>query len=92
MQTPPFIQSVEQPRRHCCRPCDSVVNPVDDHKSESTNTGEIKATPPDLKKISTKELVNELSLRVGVEREELRPYQIHSKLIQGPAIILIVTD
>ena len=45
-----------------------------------------------LKKYSTKELVEELISREGVETEYAEPYQDKTITVDGPAIILVVTD
>ena len=45
-----------------------------------------------LKEFSTKELVEELERRNGVKTEYAEPYQSKEISINGPAIILIVTD
>lgn len=45
-----------------------------------------------LKKASTKELADELSRREGVETKQAEPYQDLVFAINGPAIVMIVTD
>lgn len=45
-----------------------------------------------LKNISTKELVEELSKREGVEKKIIGPYQKENISAEGPAIILLVID
>lgn len=54
---------------------------------------------PDLKKISTRELVNELTGREAVERFDIKPYEKYSLLTggetlseTGPAVVLVITD
>lgn len=42
--------------------------------------------------ISTKDLVDELSRREGVEKTIAEPYQDVQVKVNGPAIILVVTD
>lgn len=46
----------------------------------------------DLKETSTRELVDELECRLGVERITAQPYQDVEIKVNGPAVILIVTD
>lgn len=46
----------------------------------------------DIKEISTKELVDELKHRLGVETVTAEPYQDAEIKVNGPAVILIVTD
>lgn len=46
----------------------------------------------DLSKISTANLVKELSNREGVERKIAEPYESVSVSVNGPAIILTVID
>jgi hypothetical protein len=53
-------------------------------KKESENT--------DLSKISTKELVNELIKREGVETTIAEPYKDEIVKANGPAIVLVITD
>ena len=45
-----------------------------------------------LKQIPTKELVDELKIREGVEVEYAEPHQDVTISINGPAIVLIITD
>ncbi len=45
-----------------------------------------------LETISTAELVEELSRREGVENTMAEPYQDVQIKVNGPAIVLIVTD
>lgn len=45
-----------------------------------------------LKNIPTKQLVQELVDRDGVEKVVLPPYEISKIKVEGPAIVLIVTD
>ena len=45
-----------------------------------------------LKQVSTKELVQELSKREAVEQIIAEPYQDKEIKVNGPAIILVVTD
>lgn len=46
----------------------------------------------ELKDIKTSELVDELSRREGVETEVAEPYQDKTISVNGPAVILTVTD
>lgn len=46
----------------------------------------------DLASIPTKDLVNELSIREGVEGIIAEPFQDKCLSINGPAIILVVID
>jgi hypothetical protein len=47
----------------------------------------------DLKEISTKDLVEELEGRTGVETVRVDPYELYkAPEIEGPAIILTVVD
>lgn len=45
-----------------------------------------------IEKLSTSTLVNELSGRDGVKKEIAEPYEIKNLTVEGPAIVLIVTD
>jgi hypothetical protein len=45
-----------------------------------------------LDQFSTRELVLELERREGVEKKTAKPYQDVEIKVNGPAIILIVTD
>ena len=45
-----------------------------------------------LKKLSTKELLKELKTREGVETKIVEPYQNVDVEVNGPAIVLVVTD
>ena len=46
----------------------------------------------DLSRFSTKELVEELSSREGVEAKMAEPYQDMEVSVNGPAIVLVVID
>lgn len=46
----------------------------------------------ELKNISTRELVAELEKREGVEMTLVEPYQNKNVAVEGPAVVLIVTD
>lgn len=46
----------------------------------------------ELNKIKTRELVEELREREGVEIIQAEPYQQKDISVEGPAVILIVTD
>lgn len=46
----------------------------------------------DLKNVKTCELVAELKLREGVECTTAEPYEDVSVTVNGPAIVLVVTD
>ena len=46
----------------------------------------------DLKNVSTKDLVEELSNRAGVRRTDVEPYDYKDISVEGPAIILVVID
>lgn len=46
----------------------------------------------DLENVSTRDLVEELKKREGVEVEEYGAYEMYQTEGEGPAIILIVTD
>lgn len=46
----------------------------------------------DIKEASTRELVEELERRLGVEKITAQPYQDAEIKVNGPAVILIVTD
>lgn len=46
----------------------------------------------DLCKFSTKSLVEELSMREAVEKYIAEPYKDLSVTINGPAIVLVITD
>ena len=45
-----------------------------------------------LQKVSTKDLVEELERREGVETAIAEPYQEKTVSVNGPAIVLVVTD
>ena len=45
-----------------------------------------------LENFSTRELVEELSKREGVERTTEEPYQDVPIMINGPAVVLVITD
>lgn len=45
-----------------------------------------------LQKRSTADLVKELSQREGVERVDVEPYQYIPFAVNGPAVVLLVTD
>ncbi len=45
-----------------------------------------------LKYYSTKSLVQELMFREGVETKQIEPYQDDEVSVNGPAVVLIVTD
>ena len=45
-----------------------------------------------LKEISTKELVNELQTREGIETTIVEPYKDFECKVNGPAIVLTVID
>jgi hypothetical protein len=51
--------------------------------------GEMKET---IKNVSTKELVDELVTREGVEMKYAEPHKDLDVNVNGPAIVLIVTD
>ena len=42
--------------------------------------------------VKTCELVDEIEGREGVEKKEVSPYQTERITVEGPAIVLIVTD
>ena len=46
----------------------------------------------EVKTAKTCELVDEIGEREGVERKEVRPYQTEIITVEGPAVVLIVTD
>ena len=46
----------------------------------------------ELTKLSTKDLVEELEKREGVEITTVEPYQDKAVSVNGPAIVLVVTD
>lgn len=46
----------------------------------------------ELKNYSTKELVEELSNREGVERTDIKPYELRGTDVEGPAVVLIIMD
>ena len=45
-----------------------------------------------LEEVSTKDLVNELSTREGVEETVVDPYEDFNVNVNGPAIVLVVYD
>ena len=45
-----------------------------------------------IEKFSTKELVEELKKREGVKTEYAEPYQDKNLSINGPAVILVISD
>ena len=46
----------------------------------------------DLKNINTCELVRELMKREGVEMTKAEPYEDTTVSVNGPAVVLVVTD
>lgn len=46
----------------------------------------------ELEKISTSELVQELQKRIGVESVIAEPYEKKDISVEGPAIVLLITD
>lgn len=46
----------------------------------------------ELKDYSTKELINELLAREGISGQYAKPYTDKTITVNGPAIILVVTD
>ena len=46
----------------------------------------------ELKDYTTKELVEELSKRVGVAETVVAPHEEETMRVQGPAIVLVVID
>ena len=46
----------------------------------------------DLKDYTTAELVEELSKREGVERNDIEPYVDATVKVNGPAVVLVVID
>lgn len=49
-------------------------------------------SPKSLTSFSTKELVEELQKREGVDTSFAKPYEDVSVSVNGPAILLVVTD
>lgn len=49
-------------------------------------------SPKSITSFSTKELVEELQKREGVETSFAKPYEDVSVSVNGPAILLVVTD
>lgn len=45
-----------------------------------------------LAEISTKDLVEELKKREGVEATIVEPYRDNRVIVNGPAVVLVVTD
>lgn len=54
--------------------------------------GKEKCEKIELKNIATCELVKELKEREGVTVEQAEPYNIKNIEVNGPAIVLIITD
>jgi cyanate lyase len=54
--------------------------------------GELTISEADLPQASTKELVNELMKREGVETKIAEPYKDEEIKVNGPAIVLTVID
>lgn len=46
----------------------------------------------ELKNYTTRELVEELSNREGVERTDIKPYELRGTDVEGPAVVLIIMD
>lgn len=46
----------------------------------------------EMKKVKTCELVNEIETREGVEKKIIGPYQMETVSVEGPAVILVITD
>lgn len=45
-----------------------------------------------LESISTKQLVDELCTRAGIKTEIAEPYQDMTVSVNGPAIVIVITD
>lgn len=45
-----------------------------------------------LKQVATCDLVQELGNRLGVESVRVAPYEDHTVTVNGPAVVLVVTD
>lgn len=45
-----------------------------------------------LEQMTTRELIEELSKREGVEVERAEPYQDMEVSVNGPAVVIVVTD
>lgn len=45
-----------------------------------------------LKQVATCDLMKELENRLGVESVRVAPYEDHTATVNGPAVILVVTD
>lgn len=45
-----------------------------------------------LKQIATCDLVKELENRLGVEIIRVAPYEDHTVTVNGPAVVLVITD
>ena len=45
-----------------------------------------------LEQITTRELIEELSKREGVEVKRAEPYQDMEVTVNGPAVVIVVTD
>lgn len=45
-----------------------------------------------LEQMSTRELIGELSKREGVEIKRAEPYQDMEVSVNGPAVVIVVTD
>ena len=46
----------------------------------------------EMKKAKTCELVDEVETREGVEKKVIGPYQTETVSVEGPAVILVITD
>lgn len=46
----------------------------------------------DLKQFSTKELVKELETREGVASTTVEPYEDEQIDVEGPSVVLVITD
>lgn len=46
----------------------------------------------DLSKITTRDLVEELKKREGVNAKQVTPYEDYRVEVNGPAVVLLITD
>lgn len=51
-----------------------------------------KDNPTELKDAKTCDLINELKRRQGVETEYIEPYQVVRRELEGPMVLLLITD
>lgn len=62
---------------------------MDNNKKPSAPVEEVRW---EMEKVPTRQLVEELSGREGVDVYRVKPYQLKTVAVEGPSIAIIVTD